>query len=98
MTLKACIALSQPGSPSLAGTGGGNLSSRPGGQRNSGSGVHRPRRMLSASIVERPAGGRTNLHAGKSSRDRFGRIEEKWSEREDLNLRPLVSQTSALTG
>jgi hypothetical protein len=24
--------------------------------------------------------------------------EEKWSEREDLNLRPLVSQTSALTG
>jgi hypothetical protein len=22
----------------------------------------------------------------------------KWSEREDLNLRPLVSQTSALTG
>jgi hypothetical protein len=23
---------------------------------------------------------------------------EKWSEREDLNLRPLVSQTSALTG
>ena len=25
-------------------------------------------------------------------------IDEKWSEREDLNLRPLVSQTSALTG
>lgn len=29
----------------------------------------------------------------------FGQKQkEKWSEREDLNLRPLVSQTSALTG
>ena len=38
----------------------------------------------------------------ESFRKRQNRSEEKqgvrWSEREDLNLRPLVSQTSALTG
>jgi hypothetical protein len=36
----------------------------------------------------------------KASPDRsFETLDlEKWSERKDLNLRPLVSQTSALTG
>ena len=39
---------------------------------------------------------RSRLHADRPSPDSC--FEVKWSEREDLNLRPLVSQTSALTG
>ena len=47
----------------------------------------------------------TVAHAAFGQREPYGpgqsarqMIEKKWSEREDLNLRPLVSQTSALTG
>ena len=34
----------------------------------------------------------------RTDRPMTGPIRINWSEREDLNLRPLVSQTSALTG
>lgn len=34
----------------------------------------------------------------RRSRKALVHLRRKWSEREDLNLRPLVSQTSALTG
>ena len=38
-------------------------------------------------------------HRKKAAKRDPGVIKSlKWSEREDLNLRPLVSQTSALTG
>src|SRR6476659_9178496 len=56
--------------------------------------------MLSLSLGERPGPDREQtMHPLR----RFSRVcsakpTNNWSEREDLNLRPLVSQTSALTG
>ncbi len=58
--------------------------------------VYRPPKQPSATDRRPCVTGGSRLHAdGQSTRQMSWK---KWSEREDLNLRPLVSQTSALTG
>ncbi len=55
--------------------------------------------VYQAAIRDRSHGhitGGSRLHADGHSTQQL--LLKKWSEREDLNLRPLVSQTSALTG
>ena len=65
------------------------------------SGVRHSDKILAQALKRRGTASRSKPASNRVSEAQFGKWGDSvssWSEREDLNLRPLVSQTSALTG